>query len=121
VADFYNRIIGHYEVPLDHPGRDRERGRIWRIVADSSNHQSRVIPEFSDSASVDSLVAALDHASLVVRMFATNQLVRRGAPASVAIVERLRRGAGPHVWAHGLWAVERINPSDAMAVLKAAA
>ncbi len=32
VADFYNRIIGHYEVPLDHPGRDRERGRIWRIA-----------------------------------------------------------------------------------------
>ncbi len=32
VADFYNRIIGHYEVPLDHPGRDHERGRIWRIV-----------------------------------------------------------------------------------------
>src|SRR5207248_1842143 len=27
VADFYNRIIGHYEVPLTHPGRDRERGR----------------------------------------------------------------------------------------------
>ena len=23
VADFYNRIIGHYEVPLKHPGRDR--------------------------------------------------------------------------------------------------
>src|SRR5438552_2096307 len=32
VADFYNRIIGHYEVPLDHPGRDRQRGRIWRIL-----------------------------------------------------------------------------------------
>lgn len=32
VADFYNRIIGHYEVPLPHPGRDKERGRIWRIV-----------------------------------------------------------------------------------------
>ena len=32
VADFYNRIIGHYEVPLTHPGRDRDRGRIWRIV-----------------------------------------------------------------------------------------
>ena len=24
IADFYNRIIGHYEVPLDHPGRDRK-------------------------------------------------------------------------------------------------
>ncbi len=31
VADFYNKIIGHYEVPLEHPGRDRESGRIWRI------------------------------------------------------------------------------------------
>lgn len=31
VADFYNRIIGHYEVPLLHPGRDRFRGRIWRV------------------------------------------------------------------------------------------
>ena len=31
VNDFYNRIIGHYEVPLLHPGRDRSRGRIWRI------------------------------------------------------------------------------------------
>ena len=32
IADFYNKIIGHYEVPRDHPGRDKERGRIWRIV-----------------------------------------------------------------------------------------
>ncbi len=31
VADFYNKIIGHYEVPLDHPDRDRESGRIWQI------------------------------------------------------------------------------------------
>ncbi|MEZ5385353.1 MAG: c-type cytochrome [Prosthecobacter sp.] len=32
IADFYNKIIGHYEVPLDHPQRDKERGRIWRVV-----------------------------------------------------------------------------------------
>ena len=25
VADFYNQIIGHYEVPLNHPGRDRDQ------------------------------------------------------------------------------------------------
>lgn len=31
IADFYNKIIGHYEVPLDHPDRDRTSGRIWRI------------------------------------------------------------------------------------------
>lgn len=32
IADFYNCIIGHYEVDLKHPRRDRERGRIWRVV-----------------------------------------------------------------------------------------
>ena len=32
VADFYNKIIGHYEVDRKHPGRDRTSGRIWRIV-----------------------------------------------------------------------------------------
>ena len=32
VADFYNKIIGHYEVDLKHPGRDRTSGRIWRVV-----------------------------------------------------------------------------------------
>ncbi|MEQ1825599.1 MAG: PVC-type heme-binding CxxCH protein, partial [Pirellula sp.] len=31
IADFYNKVIGHYEVPLDHPGRDRRSGRIWRL------------------------------------------------------------------------------------------
>ncbi|MEZ6080237.1 MAG: hypothetical protein R3C56_32585 [Pirellulaceae bacterium] len=35
VSDFYNRIIGHYgEVPLEHPGRDRSSGRIWKISYD---------------------------------------------------------------------------------------
>ncbi len=31
IADFYNRIIGHYEVPLEHPDRDRTSGRIWQV------------------------------------------------------------------------------------------
>jgi len=44
IADFYNRIIGHYEVPLDHPGRDRERGRIWRVVKDGASKTPRPAP-----------------------------------------------------------------------------
>ena len=31
-ADFYNKIIGHYEVDLKHPQRDKDRGRVWRVV-----------------------------------------------------------------------------------------
>lgn len=33
VADFYNKIIGHYEVDLKHPQRDKMRGRIWKLTA----------------------------------------------------------------------------------------
>src|SRR5262245_24909203 len=51
VADFYNRIIGHYEVPLDHPGRDRTSGRIWRIVykGEDGKGPPPVIPTFRES------------------------------------------------------------------------
>jgi putative heme-binding domain-containing protein len=54
IADFYNRIIGHYEVPLEHPGRDKERGRIWRIVKTSgaSKRQPSAPPDLSDWRSV---------------------------------------------------------------------
>jgi putative heme-binding domain-containing protein len=45
VADFYNRIIGHYEVPLEHPGRDRERGRIWRIAKKDVPPEAAAAPD----------------------------------------------------------------------------
>lgn len=41
IADFYNKIIGHYEVPLDHPERDRTSGRIWRVKQAGQAHDSR--------------------------------------------------------------------------------
>jgi len=59
IADFYNKIIGHYEVALDHPGRDKERGRIWRVVKTNASKQARPAPpkprEFTpaDIASAD--------------------------------------------------------------------
>ena len=49
IADFYNRIIGHYEVPLDHPGRDKERGRIWRVVKQSGIAKRQAPPQLDVS------------------------------------------------------------------------
>jgi hypothetical protein len=45
-----NRIIGHYEVPLDHPG-DRERGRIWRIIYRGGGKQVSLPQKFDLSKS----------------------------------------------------------------------
>ncbi len=64
VADFYNRIIGHYEVPLDHPGRDRERGRIWRIVKTDGEMKPPLPPKPNK---VDKPIAALASGSAFER------------------------------------------------------
>lgn len=33
LCDWYNTLIGHYQTSLRDPGRDRSRGRIWRVTA----------------------------------------------------------------------------------------
>ncbi|MDB5318596.1 MAG: putative rane-bound dehydrogenase [Phycisphaerales bacterium] len=78
VADFYNKIIGHYEVPLTHPGRDRTSGRIWRIVPPLAKMNSDVdqIRDFS-TASIPQLINALGHPNITGRMLAIDQLTDR--------------------------------------------
>lgn len=76
VADFYNRIIGHYEVDLYHPGRDRERGRIWRIVRTGMTGSLKD----EDFTKLDNaeLNRRLGDRNLTRRHFAARELVRRG-------------------------------------------
>lgn len=112
VADFYNRIIGHYEVPLTHPGRDKERGRIWRIVyrgPDGKNKPASPRADWS-KASVGDLIGDLADPNLTVRMKATNQLAERGGPEVTAAVRAVMRPASsPFQRMHGLWVLERLH------------
>src|SRR5882724_7876168 len=104
-ADFYNRIIGHYEVPLDHPGRDRERGRIWRIVYRGPDGKGRPEAPRKDwtTATVAELVQDLAHPNLTVRLKATQQLVERGGKEGAEAVKAvLRPEASAWQRAHGL-------------------
>jgi putative heme-binding domain-containing protein len=125
VADFYNRIIGHYEVPLDHPGRDRERGRIWRIVYRGPNHQGTRAPRTDwTTATVEELLKDLGHPNLTVRFKATNQLCERGSKEVIDRVNKLllddKNPASAWQWMHGLWVLHRQN-GLASAVLTRAA
>lgn len=75
VADFYNRIIGHYEVPLNHPGRDRVSGRIWKITYTGKEaHKTTPVKDWS-KASLEELVAGLQHPLLPVRLKVADRLV----------------------------------------------
>ena len=115
IADFYNRIIGHYEVPLTHPGRDRERGRIWRIVYKGTDGKSSpaLISPNRTTSSVAELVSDMAHPNLVVRISAANQLVERGGePAITAVRAIMKPGTPARQRVHGLWILERRDVLD---------
>ena len=78
VTDFYNKIIGHYEVDLKHPGRDKDHGRVWRIVWTGKGAKPPT-PAYIDltTAEVPRLVELLEHPNLSVRLAATNQIPTR--------------------------------------------
>lgn len=80
VTDFYNKIIGHYEVDLRHPGRDKDRGRVWRIVWKGKDGKAAPpkVP-FADLTKDDvrEVFNLLDSPNLTTRLLATNQLIHR--------------------------------------------
>ncbi|MEO5802579.1 MAG: PVC-type heme-binding CxxCH protein, partial [Verrucomicrobiota bacterium] len=122
VADFYNRIIGHYEVPLDNPGRDRERGRIWRIVyTGKMSREERKGSEEKKSSSQPSrtsrdtkfLISELASANITRRMLAMNELTDRiGKPAISPLQKILRSSTNSFQKAHALWALQRLGGLD---------
>jgi putative heme-binding domain-containing protein len=120
VADFYNRIIGHYEVPLDHPGRDRERGRIWRIRY-VGGPQPLDPPRNLTKLTTSQLVDELGHPNLTVRIMAANLLVERGKEqVEPAVRGVLRPQSSPLQRVHGMWVLERLGVLDDDTLLKLA-
>src|SRR5262249_39142254 len=115
-----------YEVPLDHPGRDRRRGRIWRIVYTGKDNKGTPAPRQDwTTPPVADLVKDLRHPNLTVRTKAANQLVRRGGRwGARAVRGALDFGKSDEgsVWqrAHGLWVLARLGELDEGTLGKAA-
>ncbi|MEC8557883.1 MAG: c-type cytochrome [Planctomycetota bacterium] len=113
VADFYNKIIGHYEVPLDHPGRDRHRGRIWRIVYKVKRFETE--PHSSASlqlaTSLDDALAALRSDNLSKRMLATDEIVDKHVKESSLdrLHQSLLSASSSNEKVHILWALARLD------------
>lgn len=111
IADFYNRIIGHYEVPLDHPGRDRQRGRIWRIVYKGEKNSKEDRRTDWSTASLAELIDALDHPNLLLRLSLAHQIVDRFGPeATEALLQMVQApSTTPHQYIQGLWTLYRMD------------
>lgn len=117
VADFYNSIIGHYEVALTHPKRDRIRGRIWRITYKGNVNK----PTDLTTASTEDLLNALNSDNLPLRLAAADQLVERVGQSAVAPAKALlnKNGASAREYVHALWTLERLNALTGDIIAKA--
>ena len=112
VADFYNKIIGHYEVPLTHPGRDHTHGRIWRIVYKGTDGKVAPPPWHGDltKADVPALLETLKSPNLMLRMLATDQLSDRVGTAAVPqLVSLLKSNPTSNQIVHAMWTLFRLQ------------
>ncbi|HUF60445.1 MAG TPA: PVC-type heme-binding CxxCH protein [Verrucomicrobiales bacterium] len=111
VADFYNRIIGHYEVPLEHPGRDRHRGRIWRISWEGDTAEGAYPPPFDlVKASLEEVVGDLSHPHLTRRLRAAHHLVdQRSGAAATAVEAAWKASQNPDLTVQTLWILQRLG------------
>ena len=117
IADFYNSIIGHYEVPLDHPERDRNSGRIWKITYKG---QERTAINWS-KANLEVLIEKMSDPVLQNRMMATDELVDRFNDSAIPELKKLIADEKtPNIQkVHGLWAIFRLDALDELSLEKA--
>ncbi len=109
VADFYNRIIGHYEVPLNHPGRDRHRGRIWRITYKDKGTQFKARDWTKEN--LEDLLVGLSDPNLAVRMLISDHIVDHYGKGAIPSISELIQSSEVTEYQviHGLWILFRLN------------
>lgn len=103
IADFYNAIIGHYEVPLDHPKRDRTHGRVWRVVYKGAPGPA---PDLT-TRNVEELIQTLNKNNETLRVLANHQIIDRWQEGHEAHIISAYPGASPNAQAHMLWILEQ--------------
>ena len=126
IADFYNRIIGHYEVPLDHPERDRHRGRIWKISYTGVLGRPVVRhPPFDlTRLSIPEIFGELTSSELIRRRLAADYLVDEIGEAALPQARKLTHRETPSSdWrqlVHSLWIRHRLEDLDQETLERAA-
>lgn len=114
VADFYNRIIGHYEVALNHPGRDRLSGRIWKITYKGDQvHQDMTVTDWS-KATIEQLLEGLKHPQLNTRLKVADRIVDTWKDKAINPVKTMlsSNAADTDSYVLGLWILYRLNALD---------
>ena len=115
IADWYNKIISHNELPTTHPDRDKSHGRIWRIRHVSQ--KPRVILDFN-LVKTEELVNYLKSPSLWEKRAAWHQISDRPISETKGLAMSLMALASNEsqddvTRIHALWSLEGIKHYDA--------
>jgi len=115
IADFYNKIIGHYEVPLDHPGRDRTSGRIWSVtfVGDQKTTSPAPAP-LPLAEDIDGWVAELSSPDFTRRRLAADFLADNGNEKIARKAREMTLAATTSAdgFVHAMWVLHRLAGLD---------
>ncbi|MBL7700491.1 MAG: c-type cytochrome [Chitinophagaceae bacterium] len=114
IADWYNKIISHNEVPTSDPTRDKSHGRIWRIR--HVNQKPRAVPDFNVMP-VEELVDHLKSPSLWAKRSAWHQIVDRPTAETKDLIPQLVALAADKSQdeisrIHALWCLEGLAHYD---------
>ena len=114
IADWYNKIVSHNELPTTHPDRDKMHGRIWRIRHVSQ--QPRDIPNLIETRTSD-LVSHLKSPSLWEKRAAWHQIADRPLEETKLLLPELLALASDEssdeiTRIHALWSVESLKHYD---------
>jgi putative heme-binding domain-containing protein len=115
IADWYNKIISHNELPTTHPDRDKSHGRIWRIRHISQ--KPRLIPDLN-VVKTEELVNHLKSPSLWEKRAAWHQISDRPISETKSLAADLVAMASDQsqdevTRIHALWSLEGIKHDDA--------
>ena len=97
-----------------HPGRDRERGRIWRVVHRSNTGSSDSGTVSTNPAlprTAEGLIGEFSSKNLARRMLAMNELYDRFGKEAIDPAKRLLAAPSVSRWekVHSLWLLERLS------------
>jgi len=114
IADWYNKIVSHNELPTTHPDRDKSHGRIWRIRPKTLAERS--IPNLYKVATAQ-LPNHLKSPLLWEKRAAWHQIADRPsketktlAPALVKIAANPSEESTTRI--HALWSLESMGHFD---------
>ncbi|MDQ6480188.1 HEAT repeat domain-containing protein [Dyadobacter sp. LHD-138] len=114
IADWYNKIVSHNELPTTHPDRDKTHGRIWRIRHVSQ--KPRAVPNLYEVKTED-LVNHLKSPSLWEKRAAWHQITDRPSSETKTLAPQLLALASNEsqdeiTRIHALWSLEGIKYYD---------